>query len=139
MYRILCSVLGLLAACAPAMERVRIDGPRFTVDGRPWMPWIHLADEVAALRLLIDDPRASGPFNLSAPAPARQRDFHRALSRALRRPAFLVVPALALRLALGEMSSLVLASDRALPRRLAGLGFRHRFEELGAALSELFG
>ena len=108
-------------------------------DGRPWIPWIHLADEVAALKLLIDDPRASGPFNLTAPAPARQRDLHRALARALRRPAFLVVPAFALRLALGEMSSLVLASDRALPRRLAGLGFRHRFDELDAALADLFG
>ena len=107
-------------------------------DGRQWLPWIHLDDQVAALRFLIEDGRAEGAFNLTTGA-ARQRDLHRALARTLHRPGFLVVPAFAIRLALGEMSSLVLAGQRAVPRRLTALGFQPRFDDLGAALGDLLG
>lgn len=106
--------------------------------GRQYLPWIHLDDEVAALRFLIEDPTAIGPFNLSAPEPVTNRHFSRELGRVLRRPSFLPVPAFALRLALGEMATLVLDGQRAVPAKLLGSGFRFRFGEPGAALEAIY-
>jgi uncharacterized protein (TIGR01777 family) len=107
--------------------------------GRQWMPWIHLADEVGAIRFLLDHPTATGPFNLASPNPVTNREFSRALGRVLRRPSFLPAPAFALRLALGEMADVVLTGQRAVPRRLEGLGFLFRFPTAEAALKDLLG
>ncbi len=107
--------------------------------GKQWMPWIHLADEVAALVFLLENPAAQGVFNLTAPEPITQAGFARALARALHRPLFARAPSWTLRAALGEMAELVLASQRALPRRLLDLGFQFRFPHLAEALTELFG
>lgn len=93
--------------------------------GRQWWPWITLADEVRAILWLLDGD-ASGPVNLTAPEPARNRDVTRALAQALRRPAVLPVPAVALRAALGEFASDILASQRVRPTRLDAVGFVHR-------------
>ncbi|MEO8196076.1 MAG: TIGR01777 family oxidoreductase [Thermoanaerobaculia bacterium] len=105
--------------------------------GRQWMSWIHLADESAALELLIDHPAARGAINLTAPAPVTQAAFARALAAAVRRPLFARAPAFALRALLGEMADLVLASQRVVPQRLLELGFRFRYPTLDAALGEL--
>ncbi len=105
--------------------------------GRAWFPWIHIRDEVRAIRHLIETPQAGGPFNLVAPEAVRSADFTRALARILRRPALLPVPALLLRLALGEKSILVLEGQRARPRRLAEIGFTFEFPDLEAALRDL--
>lgn len=106
-------------------------------DGRQWLPWIHLDDEIAALRFLLDEPRASGAFNLAAPEPATNRDFARALGRVLRRPSVMPTPAFALRLVLGEMATLLLDGQRAVPSRLTELGFSFRFTDVEAALRDL--
>jgi len=106
-------------------------------DGRQWLPWIHLDDEVAALRFLIDEPRAAGAFNLTAPEPATNRAFAGTLGRVLRRPSLLPTPAFALRLALGEMATLLLDGQRAVPSRLLKLGFTFRFATAEAALRDL--
>jgi len=106
--------------------------------GRQWLPWIHMADEVAAILFLLATPAASGPFNLCAPLPVQNRDFGRALAHQLHRPSILPVPAPALRLALGELSEALLRSQRALPRRLLAAGYRFRFPELPEALADLF-
>lgn len=106
--------------------------------GDQWLPWIHLADEVAALRFLLENDTASGPFNLSAPRPLTNREFSRALGRVLKRPSLLPAPAFALRLVLGEMSTLVLDGQRALPTRLLDLGFEFRFADAEAALGDLY-
>lgn len=106
-------------------------------NGRQWMPWIHLADEVGAIRFLLGREDASGPFNLTAPRPLTNRDFSRALGKALRRPSLLPAPAPALRLVLGEMADIVLTGQRAVPQRLLELGYGFRFPEAGAALSDL--
>ncbi len=106
-------------------------------DGRQWLPWIHIRDEVRALAFLMTEPRASGPFNLVAPNPVTNRDFASIAGRVLRRPAFLSAPAPILRLALGEMATLLLDGQRALPRRLLDLGFRFDFPELEPALRDL--
>ncbi len=108
-------------------------------NGRQWMPWIHEADEVGAIRFLIESPAATGPFDLVAPEPARNRDVCRAIGRVLGRPSWLPAPAPALRLLLGELGSTLLGGQRAVPARLQSLGFRFRFPGLEAALAELLG
>lgn len=108
-------------------------------DGDQWVPWIHLQDQVAAIRFLTEDENAAGPFNLTAPTPVRNRDFGRALGDVLRRPSFLPTPAAAMRLLLGEMSDLLLEGQRAVPERLIEAGFAFRFERVEDALADLLG
>jgi uncharacterized protein len=108
-------------------------------NGAFFQPWIHLADEVGLILLALQDDRAQGPLNAVAPAPARNRDLARAIGRVLSRPSLLPAPALAIRLAVGEMASVVLASQRVVPTRALALGYRFRFPELEAALRDLLG
>jgi len=105
--------------------------------GRQGLPWIHPADEVAGIRFLLENEKAQGVFNLSAPEPLSNTDFGRILAKVMRRPYWLPVPAFALRLLLGEMSTLVLEGQYVLPKRLQGLGFRFRFETAEAALGDI--
>jgi len=107
--------------------------------GRQFVPWIHLADEVAAIRFLLDQKAAAGPVNLVAPETVTNRELSQELARALGRPSLLGAPALALRLGLGEMSVMLLTSLRAVPARLEALGFSFRFPRLAAALGDLYG
>ena len=106
-------------------------------DGSAWQPWIHLADEVGLLRLALEDGRVVGPLVAAAPAPVRGRELASILGRVLRRPALLPVPRAALRLALGELAEVVLASQRVVPRRALELGYRFRFPALEPALRDL--
>ncbi len=107
--------------------------------GRQGFPWIHLGDEIGAIRFLLDHAYASGPFNLTAPNPVAQAEFARALGRVLHRPSFLPAPAFALRLALGEMADMLLEGQLAMPKRLLELGYRFRFPDLDGALADLLG
>lgn len=107
--------------------------------GRQWVPWIHERDQIRAMRFLIDREDCQGAFNLSAPGPVTQAALARALGHALRRPSFFRVPEALLRLALGEMSAVVLEGQRALPERLLQAGFHFDYPELQAALSNLLG
>jgi uncharacterized protein len=107
--------------------------------GRQGLAWIHLADEVAAIRFLLENPAARGPFNLTAPAPISSADFTRTAARLLRRPFWLPAPAFALRLALGQMSTLILDGAYLHPARLQALGFTFRFPSLEPALRDLLG
>ncbi|WP_338325644.1 TIGR01777 family oxidoreductase [Streptomyces hoynatensis] len=93
-------------------------------DGRQFWSAISLHDHVAALRFLLDREALSGPVNLTGPHPVTNREATAVMSRVLRRPAFLHVPAPLLRLALGEFAGDVLGSQRVLPRRLLDAGFR---------------
>ncbi|MFE1811220.1 MULTISPECIES: TIGR01777 family oxidoreductase [unclassified Streptomyces] len=95
-------------------------------DGRQYWSYISLRDEVAALRHVIDTPSLEGPVNLTAPEPLTNREVTAAMARVLHRPAVLPVPAVALRVALGEFSSDVLGSQRARPKRLLESGFEFR-------------
>ena len=106
--------------------------------GKQWFPWIHEADEVAAIRFLLERNDAQGAFNLTAPNPVTNAEFTRALGRALHRPTLFRVPTFALRVAVGEMADSLLASQRVVPKRLLEMGFRFRFEDVDAALAELF-
>ena len=113
--------------------------PRFG-DGRQVMSWISLTDEIRAIRFLLDGPGAegrSGPYNLTAPNPVTDAELTSALLAVYRRPDFswLRVPAPALRLGLGEMSSELLTSARVLPKRLLDAGFEFDYPTVSAALA----
>lgn len=107
-------------------------------NGRQWLSWIHIADEVAAIRFLIENEAARGPFNLAAPGAVNNVQFSQALGRAMRRPALVRTPAFALRLLFGEMASTILEGQRAVPSKLDSLGFRFRFPDIESALAHLF-
>lgn len=107
--------------------------------GKQYMPWIHLADEIGAIRFLIDNASCRGPFNLSAPHPATNREFTDTLARVLKRPSFARVPGPMLKLMLGEMSHLLLTGQRAVPSALEKAGYMYRQPQLEPALSELVG
>lgn len=107
--------------------------------GAQRFPWIHLDDEVGALRFLLERADLAGPFNLTAPSTPTNREFSCALARALRRPLWPGVPRPVLGLLLGEMAEVLLASQRVAPARLAEAGFVHRRGELEPALAELLG
>lgn len=124
---------GALAKMLPPFK-LGIGGP--VGSGRQYVPWIHLSDEVGALLYALDHDTASGPLNLTAPDPATNRDFSRALGRALGRPAVMPVPPVAIKLLYGEMAVIVLKGQRAVPERLRELGYRFQFTGLEAALRD---
>ena len=105
--------------------------------GRQGLPWIHLEDEVAAIRFLLENPGASGPFNLTSPVPISSAGFLRVAAKRLHRPYWLPVPAFVLRLVLGGMSTLVLDGMYLLPKRLQKLGFGFRLGNVEDALRDL--
>jgi uncharacterized protein len=105
--------------------------------GAQWMSWIHIADTVGIILHALDRADLSGAVNAVAPEPVRNRDFAVALGRALRRPAGLQVPSFLLRLAVGEMSDVLLGGQRAIPRRVLDSGYVFRHQDLAAALRDL--
>lgn len=112
--------------------------------GRQWLPWIHLADEVEAIRFLLERRDAQGHFNFVAPKPVTNRELGDALARVLRRPnplqaLGLGVPEPVFRAVLGEMADALLHSQRVVPSRLLQLGFVFRFPDLEPALRDLLG
>jgi uncharacterized protein len=106
-------------------------------DGHQWMPWIHVDDMVRAILFLIENATLAGPVNASAPQPVTNAEFTRSLGRTIRRPTWCAVPALVLRLALGEFAHVLLASQRAMPYALARAGFAYQFPELDRALHNI--
>ena len=105
--------------------------------GKQWFSWIHIRDQVRAIRFLIDDPDARGAFNVCAPNPLTNADLSRVIGRVMRRPSFLPVPAFAMRLLLGEKATLVLDGQRQMPKRLQQMGFQFRFPDVEVALRDL--
>jgi uncharacterized protein (TIGR01777 family) len=104
--------------------------------GRQWMSWIHAGDLAEMFRFALEKP-APPVLNGVAPSAVTNADFTRALGAALHRPAFFPVPALALRLLLGEMAELLLSSQRVSPAAPEGAGFQFRHPELKGALADL--
>lgn len=105
--------------------------------GRQWMSWIHLDDLVGLIAFVLEHPEAKGAINGVAPVPVTNATFATQLGRVLHRPALLPVPAVGLRVGLGEMSTILLASQRVLPRVAERLGFTFRHPELALALADL--
>ena len=108
--------------------------------GRQYWPWIHLRDWIGLVGFAMRTAAVSGPLNASAPNPVTNRDFARALGRAMRRPSFMPAPAFALKLLLGEMAeALLLSGQRAVPAKAERLGFSFAFGQLDHALGAIFG
>jgi uncharacterized protein len=105
--------------------------------GDQYMPWIHADDWTAIVSWLVQNDRATGPFNATAPAPVTNRTFTRTLGRVLHRPAVLHAPAFLLRAAMGEMASMILTGQRLLPACAEQLGFRFTHRALEPALESL--
>jgi hypothetical protein len=122
---------GALARMMPAF-RAFLGGPLGS--GRQWMSWIHRDDVVGLVLAALGSPRLRGAVNATAPQPVTNREFAEALGHALGRPAFMRVPALALRLGLGEMADMLLTGQRVFPAAAERGGYRWRFAELGRAL-----
>ncbi len=108
--------------------------------GRQFMSWVALDDAVAGLLFALSRDDLSGPVNVTAPNPVTNAEFTRTLARVLGRPAFLRVPAFALRLAMGRMADeALLMGQRVLPAKLQAAGFQFRYPELEAALRHVLG
>ncbi len=125
---------GALAQMLPVF-RMFAGGPLGS--GRQWFSWIHMADLLAAIQFLLNRGNARGPYNFCAPGAIRQKDFARALGAALGRPAVVPAPTLALRLMMGEVAGVLLASQRVRPDRLISDGFTFRFADVDSALADL--
>jgi uncharacterized protein len=127
---------GALAKMLPFF-RLGIGGP--VAGGRQYLPWIHADDLVAMYLAPLGDAAWTGPVNAVAPDPPTNREFSRALGRALRRPAFAPVPAFAIRVLYGEMADIVLQSRRAVPDRARTHGFTYAHADLEEALRDALG
>ena len=108
--------------------------------GKQWMSWIAIADHITALRFLLDRADLSGAVNVTAPEPVRNRDYTKAIGRAVHRPALAIVPPTALRAALGGFADEgVLVSQRVIPTRLEDAGFQFTYADIDAALTAIVG
>ncbi|MEZ4866522.1 MAG: TIGR01777 family oxidoreductase [Caldilineaceae bacterium] len=106
-------------------------------NGKQWMPWIHIEDEVRAIQFLLENEKADGPFNLCAPNPVTNKEFSEIVGATMRRPAFLPAPAFALKTVLGKMSTILLDGQRAVPAKLEALGFSFKHPTAREAIAAL--
>lgn len=105
--------------------------------GEQYFPWIHLDDWVGLVVSLATTDAARGAFNVTAPEPVTNAEFTRALGGALHRPTLIPVPALGLKVALGELADTLLTGQRAIPARAQAFGYRFRFPRIDEALRDL--
>ncbi len=106
-------------------------------DGQQWMSWIHRQDWIAIARMMITHSSMQGAYNATAPNPVTNSEFTQVLAQCLKRPTLLPLPAWLLKLLLGEMSALVLGSQRVLPERLLAQDFKFHYPDLASALKEI--
>jgi uncharacterized protein len=124
---------GALSKMLPPF-RLGVGGP--VAGGGQYLPWIHVDDVVGIYLAALDGQDWSGPVNATAPEPVTNREFSRALGRALHRPAVAPVPALAIRALYGDMAEIVTKGQRALPARTLELGYAFEHPDLDPALGD---
>jgi uncharacterized protein (TIGR01777 family) len=106
--------------------------------GRQWFSWIHLEDEVAAIKFLMENEHLKGAFNLTAPQPVTMKEFSKILGKVMHRPVWLNVPAFAARLAFGEMADeMLLSGQKVLPKRLLNTGFDFKYTTVEQVLNDI--
>jgi uncharacterized protein (TIGR01777 family) len=130
-------VLGHGGALAKLLPPFRVGVGGRLGSGHQWMAWIHLEDAVNLILFAINYPAVRGAVNATAPHPVTNEEFTGRLALELHRPAILPVPVFALKLAFGEMSDMVMASQRVLPTVAKSAGFRFQYPDLHAALANL--
>jgi uncharacterized protein len=129
-------VLGRDGGAWPLLKRVfnaRL-GSRLG-NGKQWVPWIHIDDEVGIILDALENPAYNGPVNLASPQPATNAELTTQIAGLLNKPTFLPVPGLALKLVLGELGSIVLDSARAKPEAALSRGYTFKYPELHHALA----
>ncbi len=107
-------------------------------NGKQQMPWIHIDDEVGAIKFLLETSSASGAYNLSAPEVLSNGELATILGRVLKRPSFLPTPAIAFKIAFGELAVLLVEGQRAVPKRLQEAGYAFQYPKAEAALRDLY-
>lgn len=117
--------------------KLGVGGP--VAGGKQWMPWVHIDDVTRAYLFALDQDGASGPLNLCSPHAVTNGEFSKTLGEVLGRPAFTPVPSIALKALFGEMSSIVTTGQRAVPKRLAQLGFSFEHPDVEEALGSTVG
>ena len=105
--------------------------------GKQWMSWIHVTDLVGIFNYLLKSESLSGAVNGTAPNPVQMKEMSKHIGQVLKSPAWLTVPSFALRLALGDMSDMLLFGQKVLPNKLAESGYQFRFPEIDGALKDI--
>ena len=105
--------------------------------GKHWMSWVHNEDLVGTFLVPLDNASASGPLNGTAPNPVTNKEFSKAMGRALSRPAFLPTPVFGLKAMLGKVADVIATGQRGLPKRTQELGYQYKFPVLDAALADV--
>jgi uncharacterized protein (TIGR01777 family) len=132
-------VLGHGGALAKLLPPFRLGAGGRLGSGRQWMSWIHIDDVVNLMLFALENAALKGAVNATAPHPVTNDEFTRRLAAALHRPAIFPVPAFALKLVFGEMSEVLLDSQRVLPTAAQAAGFRFQYPELSASLQDILG
>ncbi len=122
---------GALAKMLPPF-RLGLGGP--IGDGRQYMSWIHLEDEIGAILKALEDKSIEGALNLTAPQAVSMKTFSKTLGRVLKRPAVFPVPGFILKTALGEMSEMLLTGQNVYPEKLVKTGYHFKYPSLDTAL-----
>jgi uncharacterized protein len=126
-------------ALAEFVKPLRFGLGTYFADGQAWYSWIHRDDVCRAFVWALENESVEGIFNAVAPQPVRNRDLVQATARAMRQPVLMLpAPAFALRLMLGEMSAVVLNSNRVSAEKIERAGFQFDFPTLEGALGEIF-
>lgn len=108
--------------------------------GKQWMSWIHIDDEVEAIRFLIENHEADGIFNLTAPNPVTMQNFAVGIGRAMGKKSWMHAPSFAIKMAMGEMGKeMLLSGQKVVPKNLLDRGFNFRFAHVEEALNDLLG
>ncbi|MCS0669672.1 TIGR01777 family oxidoreductase [Cytobacillus firmus] len=106
--------------------------------GSQWVSWIHLGDAVNGILFCIEQEQLQGPVNFTSPYPVTMKEFGQILGEILNRPHWMPAPGFALKIALGEMSTLVLEGQKVLPEKLQSFGYKFLYPELKAALGDIY-
>jgi uncharacterized protein (TIGR01777 family) len=125
---------GALGQMIPLFKKF-IGGP--IGSGRQWFSWVHIKDLAEAFTFLLKHPEISGPVNVCAPNPVRNRDLAKALGRVLHRPSFIPAPSFMMRMVLGEFGSVLLEGQRVLPSLLLKKGFMFQYPDIDQALRSI--
>ncbi len=107
-------------------------------NGKQWMSWIHIEDLLSMFLLFIEDENLNGTFNIVAPNPVTMNEFAKTLGNVLRKPSIFRVPEFIIKMVLGESSSIILDSQRVLPKHIENYNFKYKFSFLNKALIDLF-
>jgi uncharacterized protein (TIGR01777 family) len=126
-------------ALAKLLTPFKLGGGGPVGSGKQWMSWAHHEDMTGLFLLALDNQEAGGPLNGTAPNPVTNRDFSKALGRALHRPSFMPMPGFALRALVGEAAEVILTGQRVLPKRAQQLGYVFKYPTIDTALQAIVG